>query len=1447
MSPCPRTPTALAARHGVMALLLAAWCSAWPARADFTIPGVPLASRPAVKPLVMLVAAKDHRLFYEAYNDASDIDGDGVPDTRFKPAITYLGLFDSNTCYSHNGRADNAGLFTPAASAGSLGTCTGQWSGNWLNYVTTSRIDALRVVLYGGMREVDEAKSTILRRAYIPQDAHSWAKEYTSKAVDGYAIEEYTPLKAPMDGRRHFFGNLTPNAAVNCERLQTCSDLPPWLSVVTNSTRRVWDWASSERPVLSNSNHAGTRSDLTVRVQACTAAFHGSDRCRSYPAGYKPAGLLHEFGETGLMDFGLITGSYDNSMAGGRLRKAVGPFASEVKPEDGTFTASATLVRTFNALRIRDFNNGYTSSRYRTWKTDYPPKPDDYPDWGNPVGEMMYEALRYFAGAGAATPAFSAPTGADTAVGLPLPAWDDPYGASGSAKAASCSRASLLVISDTNLSYDSDQVPGADPAFSAGAGSQALAGLDTSRELDAITAAEADVKGLHFIGQSGNRFDAASTAKPVESLASVRGLVPEEPTKQGSYTAAAVARFGKRTDLRADLAGRQSVDTFVVALASPLPRITVPMGDGKSITLVPFGKSISGGGVSEAKGNYQPTAQIVDFYVDSLANTGPGDANASVNGGRYFARFLINFEDAEQGADHDMDFVVEYTVQVTAEGTLQVQLRPTRTQFTGVRLRIGYVISGTEADGVYLEVQNDETNGDPQKEPARVSYFLSTPPGQRPGDCDAASPPQACERLPMYRLGVTEVARRTFRPGTAAAATFLKDPLWYAAKWGGFVESTPETEPHQPDLSTEWDADGDGVPDTYLMVQNPTRLRAALRKALGEILRRTSSASSVATTGPSVRQGSRVFQASFDSRRWSGDLVARAVSASGIGSTTAWSANAMLPEWQQRRLFMRTATGGTAAVTSFGALPSDDQKSLGSADVFDYLRGNRAAERASGGTLRDRDGALGDFVHSGPAYDRNTDTLFVGGNDGMLHAFRAQDGVELFGFIPRAVVSRLPALARSDYSHQYFVDGAIALAPRSTNTSSRGYLYALLGRGGKGMFSLDVSNPASFGAANFLWEYTPEGSTEAAGDDDLGLMLGEAVPVRLADGRLGVVAGNGYNSRKGDAVLYIFIVSADGKLASVRKLATGSGGDNGLAAPAVIDTDNDGRADLVVAGDLKGNVWRFDISAQAPGDWRVGLDGLPLFKARGPDNQPQPITARLHVARNDRASDKNFGKLFAFFGTGAYFREEDPASTRVQSWYGLLAEAGSPIGQDRGTLVKRRIEQVGTFAGRTVRTFSRAASGDMTGRQGWYIDFNQPPAGERIVTNSQVLNLGIPALLAVSLVPTADKPCDPGGRGFLNVVEPFTGGGTEVGLLDVNGSNRFEDDRLGDRPIGSVELSVGAPSAAAAMNAGNLTLVLVGGSGTKDAQDATPALAAVRARSPGPLRRRIAWRELLAE
>ena len=1425
-----------------------------------TIPNTPLVAQISAKPMVMLVAGKDHKLFYEAYNDTSDIDGDGSLDIGFipdNPDIVYYGLFDPTICYTHNNEGNNTGLFTPSSTT-TNGKCSGKWSGLWLNYMTTSRIDALRKVLYGGYREVDSATQTILRRAYIPQDAHTWGKEYTSEAVNGYKISDYTPFSQPTTGTRHFFGSLTANRSKNCSTLDNCSNMPPLLRIRENvgGNKRIWEWASKERPVLENDLSSGAfpagtgnEKNYTIRVSVCTGSFING--CKSYPNGsYKPVGLLHDYGENDAMLFGLLTGSYDQHMSGGRLRKVVSSFKDEIDAATGQFTASAKIVNTFNNLRIRGFNQNSSSGEY--WKGNpyedsaKAPTQGQLLDWGNPVGEMMYEATRYFAGKNSATTDFNTGTTHDTAVGLSSAAWDDPYSATSAAKAPRCARASFLTISDINPSFDSDKVPGS--YFNSFSGD--VAGLNVSTEGGTITAVESSITGQRFIGQSGTTYDSAPTAKNVNSLSSIRGLAPGEPAKQGSYYSASMAYFAKRSDLRSDLSGQQSVDNFVVALTSPLPQIRAPLPNGKVITLVPFSKTVGGSGVSATKGNYQPTNQIVDFYVETIANSGTKDANATINDGRYYAKFIINYEDVEQGGDHDMDAIAEYIVTANSNNTLSVTVTPTY-QAGGMKQNMGYVISGTTNDGVYLVAQD---------EGGAQNYFLNVPAGKTPGFCDVTTPPTGCAQLPTIGQAAPVFV---FTPSNSPSATLLKDPLWYAAKWGGFNDKNNN---NKPDLVSEWDADGNGVPDTYFLVQNPSKLPQSLKKAFDSIFKTNSSASNVIANSSSITTNSRVFQARFDSNSWSGDVVAYPVTSSGVSTTTEWEASSKIPAPSSRQLFVRLPSGTTSAfawsnlTAADKALFDTDPSTTvdNSQDIVDYLRGVRTKELQNSGNFRDRSThVLGDIVHSSPFYDKDSDVLYVNANDGMLHAFKASNGsvansagTELFGFIPSEVVARLKNLTSPGYSHEYLVDGDVVVSPKTTETGNKNLLFSALGRGGKGLFGLNVTTPTNFGSTNFLWEYTPTGSTTAAADKDLGLMLGRPIYAKMNNGKGAVIVGNGYNSTDTKAVLYIFSLDTSGAIDSVTKLDTKAAGDNGLASPGVFDADDNGTVDFIYAGDLKGNVWKFDVSNLSASNWKVDLgctasSCTPLFTATGTSNSVQPITSPITVAKNDISGDTHEGKRFLFFGTGSYFQTGDPSVQTVQTWYGLIDEGVSINGRVWSapkyiySNLTPRTSTSGTFDGKPVKAFALSVVGDMVGKKGWYLDFTNPE-GERMITEPVLYKLAKPALVGSSIIPAANDPCIPGGTGYINVVSPFSGGAMTVGILDVNGNSNYTDDLLGGLIIGSIDLGIGLPSRPTLI--GNH--LVVGGT----SPDLDKRVASIKVNlGLTPLKGRISWREIIRD
>lgn len=1464
-------------------------------------PTAPVEATQSATPVTMLVTSKDHRMFYEAYNDASDIDGDGTLDVKFKPTIRYYGLFDSDVCYDYNSSTMRyePKRYAPAKTVDGkawYGSCTGtdagQYSGNWMNWMTTSRIDALRKVLYGGRRIIDNNDETVLRRAYVPTDAHSWGKEYKDKSTDGYKISDFTPWSEPTGTSRHFFGNLTDNSGVNCSTLDNCSDLSPVLRTRLNvpSPARIWHWASKERPVLHNDfsdsslTWGDSQKDYVVQVQVCvtgtTTATTFLNGCKQYLSTqdvtetytetvtvpysvtvkdnidcvdryhynwrgdivydyycprhtetayrsevqtktrvvskdfttYKPIGILHEYGEDGTMLFGLMSGSYDNSISGGRLRQNIANFGNEINP-NGSFKASpdSPIVTTFNKLRIRDFNNGTTGNQYKGgWLTTGYMTEDGFPDWGNPVGEMLYETARYFANAGR-TARFNTSTTKDTAVGLSTATWADPYAITGQ-NVAACSRSNVLTISDINNSYDSDQLPGAYSAFKDSTFTGTLADLDVTSMATALTNLEFGTVsnlGKRFIGQSGTEFDSAPTPKLVTSLATVRGLAPEEPNKQGSFSPAAMAYYTKTHDLRtsstSNLDGDQTLDHFVVALSSPLPRITVTTSAGKTVSFVPFAKSTgtAGWGINPAKGNYQPTNQIVDFYVEKIVNSNSADKDNTVNDGRYYAEFQINFEDVEQGADHDMDMIAKYTVKEESDGTVSVQVVPTYAAGS-IQQNVGYIVSGAgDRDGVYLVARDESTN---------PAYYLNVPfvngVQQKPGYCDGTNlVTTPCFDLP--RIGSTTFPTYKFTPGSESAATYLKDPLWYAAKYGGFIDSNGN---NKPDLQGEWDNDKDGVPDTYFLVQNPSKLADSLRKAFTSIVERNGSGSNLVANSTSLNSGTHLYQALYNSAHWSGDLMAYGVDADKqLKATPDWKASTRLEALghaARKIYFTRFVDNVTEfkpeAVEFKASAMNAAELALFESDAthVEYLRGDRTNQVDQSGTLRTRSDTslIGDITDSSPVYVADTGTVYVGANDGMLHAFDSETGDEKFAFIPSPSLPNMNSLTQVSYkgAHKYYVDGEIVVTSRA-QTTNKNILVGLMGRGGKGLFGLNVTDPDSFGTNSIAWEYTEAAlaANSLPADGDMGYLLGRPVLAKLQDGTIAAFVGNGYESTNGHAVLYAFNVETGAVLAKLDTATLDSG--NGLATPGVV-LDGDGKAITVYAGDLKGNLWKFDVSNSSPSAWTVGNAGSPFYVAKDGSGNRQPITGPVTTAINTVYGDANQGKLFVYFGTGSLFRTSDRSDTSQQTLYGLIdsASAGSTKTiADRGNLVGRTFSLTTTLSGSTVRVLDEGTAAELSGKDGFYIDL--PESGERVITKPYYGVFVEPTLMFTSAIPSEDL-CSPGGRGYLNAINAFTGARLSNGFFDVNNNGDFTDDTVTDPTTGepvfisSIDLGVGMPS-----------------------------------------------------
>ncbi len=409
----------------------------------------------------------------------------------------------------------------------------------------------------------------------------------------------------------------------------------------------------------------------------------------------------------------------------------------------------------------------------------------------------------------------------------------------------------------------------------------------------------------------------------------------------------------------------------------------------------------------------------------------------------------------------------------------------------------------------------------------------------------------------------------------------------------------------------------------------------------------------------------------------------------------------------------------------------------GDSKILNFVRGDRSNEYPNDAQLRKRTSILGDIIHSKPVYvgapnDTRTEDgyaawavenkdraprVYVGANDGMLHVFNAADGKEVYAYVPSMLIGSLGTLTARPYQHRYFVDGEMSVRDAYFDGSWHTVLAGSLGAGGKGFFILDITDPdlateSSNSGANkkVLFEYS------ASGDDDLGDSFSRPVIAKLNDGDWYVVVGNGYNSANGVAMLYL--VNLD--TLALKKISTSSGTEaspNGLSSPSLLDTNRDGTADYAYAGDIDGNLWKFDLSAENTGGWDVAYNGSPLHPTAGNQAIVQAPQIALHPQRG----------YMLYFATGRLLTTADLNDTSVQSLYGIWDSGSTPPNAASQNLLEQTWDGPKTYnysaqgnaATQTIAIYNPdAGTPDWDSQHGWKVDF--PADGYRVLQPVQV-------------------------------------------------------------------------------------------------------------------------------
>jgi len=1498
------------------------------------------------KPMVMLTASKDYTMFWKAYTDFEDIDFDGVVDYTYKPTFSYYGYFDPDKCYTYN--TANTGRFVPygdvSSAAADVGKryCTagaGLWSGNFLNWSTTSRMDVLRKVLYGGLRSYygdpqatrytngDTASDTTLEQSFVPRNSQAFVKYYNGADID--RVTPFNSSNAKNKGitlcrRSSIKDNVgvsqtnlfTPQIRValgnvalwNMTEVKTCN----WETDQVDKS--VYEWNPNtvdylknnyvtpigtlgsaqsnyvhlaKSPVYANDGATYTSGstlgpDFTARVQVCVSGKL-EPGCKQYGSIYKPTGLLHEFGEStasgsaaARAEFGLLMGSYDNNLEAGVLRKNISEVNDEINPSTGQFKLGSGIIQSLNEITLYGYN--FSTGNYDTGSCSSTDRFSDRltnglcPSWGNPVGELLLESTRYYAGKTA-----QKTSGAkDAAVGLIAATWVDPLSSTADNTVINgklkrfqlygrgiCRPLNMITISGGINSFDNNLIK---------QGFSDITADTTAEKLTKQIGDEERITGTtRLVGKSGATEDLQCTPKTINDLGAVEGICPDGPNFKGTYLGAGVAHFANTQRIRTDkdtIASEipdlpynaMTVRNYAVSMSGGTANIEVPM-PGK-----PECAKAKGGLANAACTRVYITpasldsirlpalpGNLVDFKILSSTIDASGFAKGSA---------LVLWQHSMLGEDQDQDQLDSIRWQVggtIAAPTLTIYTQAIEAD-TGSRqpFGFGYTITGTDSDGLHMHsgINNYPvtTTGVTVSDSASKSTS-SCPPTSGSNSTDKLCSIVKVSNVNTYVRGETY---KTFKMTGSSSAT-LNEPLWYAAKYGGFKytkddQTAAKGTNFYPTRLNQWDrkkengapclgtvADPcDGVPDSYFFARRPDLLSQSLREILEDIV--TSSNTAPAIASSQLQEGDLKVVATFDAGDGSGALRAYALQAdgtfAGVGNET-WSAHTLLTQTaaSARQVITNQAVLGvnTGVAFTWATLNAAKQTVLkgSSTDVYgqkmlDWLRGDKTY--ADEFRTRAAASILGPVVNSNPTIQKRPNgryvgnvfsgyadfvktwssrrlLLWVGAGDGMLHAFDGSKtslgGTPVLSFIPDPVFANLPAYASINGAKvQPFVDGSPFVGDVKVNNSWATYLFSSLGRGGKGIFALDVTKAGTVStsagnvatvsgseldqaraAAIFKWQLTD------ADDADLGYVVSEPTTNRatnqagqiamMNNGRFAALFGNGVESSKGNAALFIAFAdgSAAGNGGKYKKLVVPTvstaactqpaspyvGYCNGLSQVTWVDTNNDRVADYIYGGDLKGNLWRFDVTSPDATNWSVSYFQQPLFKAVDAKGNALPITgapeARYHP----------LGGVMVGFATGAAMYAADfPKTTRTNAVFGIWDNPNFNATKyaTASAMAAALPRGLGSLATRTLVNFNdddtkRYVTGDAvdwTTQKGWVMPLtvsSEMGLNNMTIVNSQLLTVSVspaPAKTGADSDPCTDTPV-----ARLLGVDPVTG------------------------------------------------------------------------------------------
>ncbi|MDD1140570.1 PilC/PilY family type IV pilus protein [Pseudomonas sp. TNT2022 ID233] len=638
----------------------------------------------------------------------------------------------------------------------------------------------------------------------------------------------------------------------------------------------------------------------------------------------------------------------------------------------------------------------------------------------------------------------------------------------------------------------------------------------------------------------------------------------------------------------------------------------------------------------------------------------------------------------------------------------------------------------------------------------------------------------------------------------------------------------------------------------YYQATDSAGLNAALSSALSDITSKAGSGGSGVASGTTLASGTSYFQTSYDPKDWRGTIKSFGFNSAGAVNTSAvlWTTDTAIVPGATAPTYQSWNTLNNAAVTlAYGNFSPAQQTVLSQGlptgisgiDLVEWSKGTNKAG------LKVRSVLLGDIINSPlvlaaptekTASDLAGDTtystylttkasnmnasLVVNANDGFVSVINSANGTRRYAYMPSSVLPSLRLIADPNYvngvSHKFLVDGQLGVFDAQFGTAWKTLAIGGTGAGGKTFYGLQLFDASAGNVIRALWEVSaPATASTSNAFNDLGYAYARPEVARLADGRWAAFIANGYGSNSGVAALYVLDVR-DGSL--IKKIVIDSTETTNGLSSVKLRVNSQNVVQAAYGGDLKGRLWKFDLSATSSDSWGVAFSGKPLFTTAG--GATQPITAQPLLA------DNALGGKQIFVGTGKFNETADKTNKDLQAFYSVWDADG---GSGQITVSSLQPQAItGVFSGSTGQ-FVTTSQNDTTypAEKGWYLPlvYNNALTGERVI-NQASLVLGRIVFTTAS-VDTTD-PCSSFGTGKLIELDAFSGKMLNYAVLDTNADGVVDSN---DTISSGVVFTGGIPT----LNA------IVNGASRKVVNDSSGGITTLVEKSGGGSRR-IMWRQI---